>query len=273
MMMNFARKYLRHTPSALSAAFFCAVLLFLPGALASPQSDSSGSAAPAKPDPAAGKPVFERYCSPCHGISGDGGRGPRLNRSYLPHAPDDNELRSVIENGIPPGMPEASYLSKEEIANVAAHIRSLAKLPEEIVAGDAVRGANVYARSGCSDCHIHNGHGIGYGPELTTIGDRRSSSFLKGVVSNPASELPEGFLLVTAVTPSGAAISGIRVNEDTFTIQIKDRDGRLFSFRKSSLKQLRRDLGKTPMPSFANVLLPPDLRDLVAFLASSRQSQ
>ena len=271
--MNFAKEYLARTPSALIAAFSCVVLFSLPGALAKAQSESIATSTPDKPDAAAGKPIFERYCSPCHGISGDGGRGPRLNRSYLPHAPDDNELRSVIENGIPPGMPEASYLSKEEIANVAAHIRSLAKLPEEIVAGDARRGASVYARLGCSKCHIHGGQGIGYGPELTTIGDHRSSSFLRGVVNNPGSELPEGFLLVTAVTSSGAAISGIRVNEDTFTIQIKDRNGRLFSFRKSSLKQLRRDTGKTPMPSFANALPPSDLQDLVAFLASSRQPQ
>src|SRR5215813_7957214 len=111
-------------------ALFCFFLLVPLVLSASPQSNSgsanaSGNSpayAPAKPDSTAGKPIFERYCSPCHGMSGDGGRGPRLNRSYLPHAPDDNELRSVIINGIPPGMPSASYLSNDEIVNVAAHI-------------------------------------------------------------------------------------------------------------------------------------------------------
>jgi len=262
-----------HCSASLRAAVLFLAVFLLPAGLATPQSDTGAANASAKPDPAAGKPVFERYCSPCHGISGDGGRGPRLNRSYLPHAPDDNELRSVIANGIPPGMPDASYLSKEEIANVAAHIRSLARLPEEIVTGDAARGASIYGRSGCSECHIHNGQGTGYGPDLTTIGDRRSVSFFKVVVRNPASELPEGFLLVTAITASEKSITGIRVNEDTFTIQIKDREGRLFSFRKNNLKYLRRETGKTPMPSFADVLSPSDLLDLTAFLASSRESR
>lgn len=271
--MSSGRHFPHRFPALLFTGVFWLVLFLIPAEPATPQSDSSAANGSAKPDPAAGQPIFEHYCSPCHGISGDGGRAPRLNRSYLPHAPDDDELRSVIANGIPPGMPNASYLSNEEIANVAAHIRSLAKLPEEIVAGDAVRGADIYMRLGCSNCHINKGQGIGYGPDLTTIGDRRNASFLKAVVRNPASELPEGFLLVSVVTASGTSITGIRINEDTFTIQIKDRDGRLFSFRKNSLKQLRRETGKTPMPPFAKVLSPTDLQDLTAFLAASRQSQ
>lgn len=247
------------------------LLLFALGSSASvsAQSDGGATTAPVVADAIAGRAIFERYCSPCHGISGDGGRGPRLNRSYLPHAPDDNELRSVIANGIPPGMPDASYLSEGEIANVAAHIRSLAKSPGEPVTGNAERGAAVYARSGCSSCHIHSGLGIGYGPELTNVGDRRSAGFLKAVIENPSSELSEGFLLVTAVTGSGKSVTGVRMNEDTFTIQIKDDAGRLYSFRKKQLKRLTRQTGKTPMPPY---LLPPsDLQDLVAFLASSRQ--
>ena len=261
-------------------ALFCFFLLVPLALSASPQSDSgpanaSGNSpayAPAKPDSAAGKPIFERYCSPCHGMSGDGGRGPRLNRSYLPHAPDDNELQSIIQNGIPPGMPDAFYLSREEIANVAAHIRSLAKLPGEILVGDSAHGAEVYARSGCSACHIHNGKGIGFGPDLTGIGDRRSASFVKSVVSNPASELPDGFLLLTVVTASGKSVTGIRLNEDTFSVQIKDNKGRIYSFRKKRLKQLKRETGKTPMPSFRDILSPADLQDLAVYLVASRQT-
>src|SRR5579863_2507852 len=128
--------------------FVCLTFCQSPAAFAQSRSNGSGGARedaemPVKADPAAGKPIFERHCAPCHGMSGSGGRGPRLNRSYLPHAPDDTELRSVITNGIPPGMPDASYLSDEEIANLAAHIRSLAKQPGEIVAGNPERGAAI----------------------------------------------------------------------------------------------------------------------------------
>lgn len=254
-------------------------LLWLAGffpAKASAQSRSNGSggepadAISVKADPAAGRPIFERHCAPCHGISGSGGRGPRLNRTYLPHAPDDIELRSVISNGIPPGMPDASYLSEEEIANVAAHIRSLAKRPGEIVSGNPDHGAAVYARSGCAACHTLNGEGSGFGPDLTHIGEARSAGFVKSVLSNPASQLPDGFLMVLAVSSDGKTVAGIRMNEDTFSIQIKDRAGRIYSFRKSELRSLDRFTGQTPMPSFAKYLSPRELDDLVSFLISPR---
>ena len=246
-----------------------------PTAFAQSRSNGSGgdredAEMPVKVDPAAGKPIFERHCAPCHGMSGSGGRGPRLNRSYLPHAPDDTELRSVITNGIPPGMPDASYLSDEEIANVAAHIRSLAKQPGEIVTGSPNRGAAIYARSGCSACHMHSGKGAGFGPDLTHVGEARSASFVKSVLNNPAAELPDGFLMVTAVTSDGQTVAGIRLNEDTFSIQIKDRSGHIFSFHKNELRSLQRLIGQTSMPSFAKSLSPRELDDLVSFLISPR---
>src|SRR5215471_18258100 len=261
--------------SGILLLFILVALLCIGSSAAQSSSDGSlpeGAAKiRAKPDPSAGRPVFERYCAPCHGMSGDGGRGPRLNRSYLPHAPDDNELRSVITNGIPPSMPDASYLSEEEIANVAAHIRSLAKLAGEIVPGNAGRGAFIYVRSGCAACHIQSGKGASFGPDLTGIGDIRSGTFLKSVLRNPSSELPDGFLMVTAGTREGKNITGIRVNEDTFTIQIKDQAGNLYSFRKKDLQRLTRHTGQTPMPSFEKILSPAELDDLVSFLAASRQ--
>jgi cytochrome c oxidase cbb3-type subunit 3 len=228
---------------------------------------------PVKADADAGKPIFERHCAPCHGISGSGGRGPRLNRNYLPHAPDDIELRSVITNGIPPGMPDASYLSDDEVANLAAHIRSLAKQPGEIVTGNPNRGAALYARFGCSACHMQSGKGVGFGPDLTHIGEARSATFVKGILNNPAAELPDGFLMVSAVTTDGQTVVGIRLNEDTFSIQIKDRAGHIFSFRKSELRSLQRRTGQTPMPSFAKLLSPQELDDLVSFLISPRPAR
>jgi putative heme-binding domain-containing protein len=228
-------------------------------------------------DAAAGKSIYERYCSPCHGIGGGGGKGPRLNRARLPHAQDDNELRAVITNGIPPGMPDAWYLTNEEIANVAAHIRTLGKTPQEKVPGDSKRGAAVYARSGCAGCHIYAGKGVGFGPELTDVGDRRNATYIQKAIRNPSSALPEGFLMVTVVTNAaqgaGQKIQGIRLNEDTFTIQIKDAGGHIYSFRKSDLKDLQKETGQTPMPAFEKVLQAEDLQDLVAFLVDSRVAQ
>jgi cytochrome c oxidase cbb3-type subunit 3 len=224
----------------------------------------------ARADATAGKQLFERHCALCHGIEGKGGRGPALNRSKLPHAPDDASLKAVIADGIPPNMPEGWFLDEEDVANLAAFVRSLSKIPSDPVPGDVARGASVYAKSGCGNCHIADGTGAGYGPELTGIGDRRSAAFLLKAISKPGSELPEGFLLVKAITTSGETIEGIRANEDTFTIQIKDAGGHYHSLRKAELKDLRTLRGETPMPSFEGILSAAEMQDLVAYLASQR---
>ena len=157
----------------------------------------------ARVDPIAGKRLFEQHCALCHGIDGKGGRGPALNRLHLPHAPDDPALKAVIADGIPPNMPEGWYLNDEDVANLAAFVRSLSKISSDQVVGDGKRGALIYAKSACSSCHIMNGAGVGYGPDLTGIGDRRSAAFLLKTISKPAAELPEGFLLLKVTTSFG----------------------------------------------------------------------
>ena len=232
------------------------------------QQPSQNETPPANVD--AGKKIFERHCALCHGIDGKGGRGPALNRARLTHAPDDAALKSVIADGIAPNMPEAWFLNEEEIANVAAFVRSLSQVPADPIPGDAARGASVYAKSGCSACHILGETGRAYGPELTAIGERRSASFLKQAIQKPASSLPEDFLFVKATTRSAETVEGVRVNEDSFTIQIKDASGRYHSLRKDALKDLQKRRGESPMPAFENVLSDTDLQDLVAYLAAQR---
>ncbi len=218
-----------------------------------------------------GKRLFERHCAVCHGIGGKGGRGPALNRVHLSHAPDDAALKAVIDDGIPPKMPEGWFLDDDDVANVAAYVRSLGKIPAAPLPGNVNRGAAVYAKSGCSGCHILGGAGAAYGPELTGIGDVRSATYLKQAISNPSSALPEGFLFVRARTASGETIEGIRVNEDTFTIQIRDSRGNFHSLRKRELPKLSKLRGETPMPSFEGILSAAEMQDLVAYLASQQE--
>jgi cytochrome c oxidase cbb3-type subunit III len=224
-------------------------------------------------DLSAGKRSFERHCALCHGMDGKGGRGPGLNRARLMHAPDDAALKSVIGDGIPPEMPEGWFFSEEDIANVAAYVRSLGKVPPDPLPGDPTRGAAVYAKSGCAGCHIVAGAGSGFGPDLSEVGDRRSAAYLRRVVVKPSASLPEGFLFVRAVTAAGETIEGIRANEDTFSIQIKDASGRFHSLRKQELKGLQKLRGQSPMPAYEGVLDAAAIDDLVAYLASQRAKE
>jgi hypothetical protein len=80
--------------------------------------------------------------------------------------------------------------------------------------------------------------------------------------------MPDNFLQVRVVTQDGSWITGIRVNEDTFTIQIRDYADRVYSFRKEELRELDKDWGKSPMPSYRGVLSDSEIRDVIAYLIS-----
>lgn len=220
------------------------------------------------PDTAAGKKIFESQCALCHGQTGTGGRGPSLNRPKLARAPDDEALWKVISNGIEPEMPGAWQLNVHEVYSVAQYVRSLGAMPPEVLPGDPSRGERIFQSKGCAGCHMVAGKGEGFGPELSEIGTRRNGAHLRQAILKPATLLPEGFLYVSAVTQNGATVRGIRVNEDSFNIQIKDARGQFHSFAKADLKELKRLRGETPMPSYEGSLTPAELDDLVAYLAS-----
>jgi putative heme-binding domain-containing protein len=219
------------------------------------------------PDAAAGRQIFESQCALCHGQTGGGGRGPALNRPKLERAPDEGSLRKLISEG-KGDMPGAWQLHSDEVKSVAAYVLTLGALPQEIIPGDPARGQPIYASKGCAGCHLVSGQGAGIGPELTAVGARRSAAFLRQTILKPAATLPDGFLYVSATPASGPAVRGIRVNEDSFTIQLRDAGGRYHSFRKSQLKELKRMEKETPMPSYEGQIAGADLDDLVAYLAS-----
>jgi cytochrome c oxidase cbb3-type subunit 3 len=252
---------------------FSLCVVVIPHSLLSAQAEKVSKPNAAAPDLAAGKRMFERHCSLCHGIDGKGGRGPNLNRAQLFRAPDDTALMAIISDGIPPEMPEGWFFSEEEVANIAAYVLSFGKIPTEPLPGDPARGAVVFSKNACARCHLFAAAGFAYGPELTDVGVRRGPTYVRTAIVAPAERLPEGFLFVRATTSSGRKIEGIRMNEDTFTIQIKDSAGSFHSLRKQDLKDLQKLRGQTPMPSYKTILSAVELDDLIAYLFSARGAQ
>jgi putative heme-binding domain-containing protein len=167
-------------------------------------------------------------------------------------------------------MPGAWQLTPREVANLAGYVRSLAAVPAELLKGDPSRGLSIFRTKGCAGCHMVAGNGGGFGPDLSDIGVRRSVAWLRQTVRRPADSLPDTFQFIAATSTAGNTVRGIRVNEDSFTVQLKDAQGRFHSFRKSELKELRRLPHETPMPSYEGQLSAAELEDLVAYLAGLR---
>lgn len=221
-----------------------------------------------------GAHLFAANCAPCHGPKGNGGRGASLARPRLPRAADDHALFLVIRDGIlNTEMPGAWGMTDHEMWQTAAFVRTLGRVPPEQVPGDAAAGADVFRSKGCIDCHTVRTEGGRMGPPLTEIGERRSAAYLKGLLFDPQSFLPEDFTLVDVVTSTGGRVNGILLNEDTYSIQVRDLTGNLHSFWKQDVQTLEKHTDRTPMPSFGGRLTDRELEDLVAYLVSLKGLQ
>lgn len=222
-----------------------------------------------------GQKLFSVHCALCHGPNGEGGRGPMLTRPVLLHAPDDAALLQVLENGIRgTEMPGAGAMSDKETRQTAAYVRSLGKVTLKPVPGDAAHGAQIYNGKGnCAGCHSIHGEGGVAGPDLSAIGESRSAAYLRESLVNPGAAVPDGYLLVTLVPKNGAPVTGVRVNEDSFSIQARDSSGRSYSYWKKDLARIDKQAGKSPMPSYRDQLSDVELTDLVAYLASLKETK
>jgi putative heme-binding domain-containing protein len=249
------------------------VLLF---GIALPRSSSAQTPA----DVQAGKVLFGHLCVTCHGVDGGGGAGPPLNRAKLVNAPDDAALRAIIADGIPSrGMPRLRRTLDSEQRQLIAYVRSLGRTAQPPSRGNAKKGSELYATLNCASCHIVKGQGGMMGPELTDIGLQRGPQYLRQALVDPAAAFPNStlrvqgrgyseFLPVRVVMKDGAEVRGIRLNEDLFTIQLRDQSGKFHSIRKSNAEVIRKETGVSLMPTFAGKVNDAELDDLVAYLST-----
>ena len=73
-------------------------------------------------NPREGRRIFLREnCYGCHGGRAGGGMCPSLREDR----PDEDDVRRVVRNGTPSGMPRFPELTEEDIRNLAAYFDTL----------------------------------------------------------------------------------------------------------------------------------------------------
>jgi putative heme-binding domain-containing protein len=229
---------------------------------------------------------FRVNCAFCHGLSAKGGgRGPDLTKAQKKHGNSDADLFRTISQGVAgTAMPAGTTggigvgMTDEEIWQVITYIRSVqVKVPEKPI-GDAAHGKELYfGKARCATCHMVEGKGGRLGPDLTAVGTARSAEYIVDSVRNPSrrlaqgvaeamKEFPQEYETITVETSDGKRVTGVAMNEDSFTVQMMDADEKIYLFEKDKLKSFEKSRESLMPPYDVKMLSDQELNDIMAFL-------
>jgi putative heme-binding domain-containing protein len=216
-----------------------------------------------------GAQIFNAQCTTCHGTSGDLIPGVNFRAGVFKRVVSDNDLRATITNGVPgTGMLPFAF-GASELTGIVSYLRNMSSLEGKgIMLGNAARGQALFVGAGnCASCHAVNGKGPRVAPDLGDVGNLRTADLLHRTLIDPAGTMLPVNRSVRALTKDGKSITGRRLNEDTYTVQLIDEQERLVALTKADLREFT-VLKTTPMPSYKDKLSAQELADIEAYLLS-----
>jgi putative heme-binding domain-containing protein len=222
-------------------------------------------------DVTAGAKIFRAHCAECHGLKGEGGRGPNLATGVFFHGNRDADLLKNISDGIPGTAMPSTFFSADQVWQVIAYVRGLGQSGRaDQPLGAVASGETLFRDKGCVGCHLARGEGGFRGPDLSLIGSQRSVEHLRQAILDPNAKVLRESWVAKITMENGGAYSGFLLNEDTHTVQILDFSMGLKSLSKHDF--IKFDIDKTSaMPSFNGRLSDSELNDLVAYLWSLKR--
>jgi putative heme-binding domain-containing protein len=138
-------------------------------------------------------------------------------------------------------------------------------------AGNPQAGRAIFeGKGGCLQCHTVANRGGQLGPDLSDIGVFRQPLDLRLALTDPDADIAESYITLKIVTESGDEVTGVRIGEDDYSLQLRDTQENVRSFVKDKLKELGREL-QSLMPSYDSRLSAAELDHLVAYLSSLKR--
>ena len=105
------------------------------------------------------------------------------------------------------------------------------------------------------------------GPQAAPATPPPAVNPLETSILDPDAEVLPANRFVHVVQKDGTSITGRLLNQDNFTVQLIDPQGKLRSFIKSDLREST-VLTKSQMPSYKGKLNAQEVADLVSYLSS-----
>ena len=216
-----------------------------------------------------GAQLYSGHCVVCHGDRGDAMPGVNLGTGKFRRAETDRDVTALIRNGVAGTAMAPSAYNDAELSALVAYLRNMGSVNlADVKIGDATRGRALFVGKGnCMSCHRVGAEGPRAAPDLSTIGTMRTAASLQRALLDPSAALLPMNRTVRAVRNDGTVVTGRRLNEDTFTVQLVDSNERLVSLDRKDIRSYT--VSAEPlMPSYATLLSDDERADLVAYLLS-----
>ena len=217
-----------------------------------------------------GMGLFRGRCADCHGMDARGVRAPDITQVWASGRTDDG-LFKIVKDGIPgTEMPANPRIFDHEAWQILAYLRTLAApAPTDPPRGNAANGQKIFATM-CVSCHQVNGAGGRLGPDLSRVGSARSRDMIVRRIRGSVEGFRQGYEPVTLTPQTGPPISGVKKNEDLFSVQIMDTGERIQGYEKDKMKAVENGV-RSAMPAFSsNRLSDSDLDDVLRYLQTLR---
>ncbi len=225
---------------------------------------------------------FDQLCQGCHGERGVGGdRAPALVNNPDLRARNESQIREVIKNGLPGGMP-AFDLPQPQLQSLAGWVHSLNSSALDMKpTGDPAGGKNFFFAQGqCATCHMVHGRGASNGPDLSDIARRFTLRDIELVLENPTSQMgmhsapgcpfyafcPDlSWAVVDVALLDGSSLRGFARNRSEHSLQLQSFDGQMHLLIDAEYRNIAQEKESYMPPLQASA---EERRDLVAYLSS-----
>lgn len=221
-----------------------------------------------------GRQLYRANCQACHGAEGDNVTGVDFKSGQFRRASSDDDLARLILNGIPGTAMPPTNLPEPSRRALVAYLRSMhAATMGASATGDRAHGMAIFeGKGGCLQCHRVGAQGSRVGPDLSDVGSHRPAAALEQSMVAPNDVILPQNRFVRMVMKDGTVISGRRLNEDTYTIEVIDQKENLISVSRADVREYTL-LTTSPMPSYQGKLSSQEIADVVAYLLSLKGVQ
>jgi putative heme-binding domain-containing protein len=220
-----------------------------------------------------GHELYNKSCTACHGRDGtQGDRAPALGAARRYFRLSEAAIFDAIKNGIQGTAMPASGLPEQDVWRIVAYIRNIrSTASDNDVPGNVQNGMEIYQGKGrCASCHMIRGQGGLIGPDLSSVGAQLTLAQIRDALIRPV-RAQEGYIPVQVTTQSGEVIKGVAKNEDAFSIDVLDIQGKLHLFTKDELRSVTHEPESLMPRNVDKTLTPVEFQDLLAML--SRQAR